>query len=124
MDGVATVGAHVAGMLAPDVRFADILTEQIRLYRELGYSGEWMYHFQGGITGYTLADPTRCTDPEARVVERQAYDYFITITGAKFEEFMLLTEHGLEIASMDPEWPVQRIETPQGKVVVPDVLSR
>jgi antitoxin VapB len=124
MDGVATIGGHVATMLAPGVPFADILTEQIRLYRVLGYSGEWMYHFQGGITGYTLADPTRCTDPDARIVERQAYDYFITITGAKFEEFMLLTEHGLEIASMDPEWPVQSVETPQGNVVVPDVLIR
>ena len=124
MDGVATIGAHVAAMLAPGMPFADILTEQIRLYRVLGYSGEWIYHFQGGITGYTLADPTRCRDPEARVVERQAYDYFITITAAKFEEFMLLTENGIEFASMGPGWPVRTVETPHGVIDVPDVLIR
>ncbi|MGD8474823.1 MAG: M24 family metallopeptidase [Anaerolineae bacterium] len=124
MDGVAAIGAHVAAMLAPGVPFADILTEQIRLYRVLGYSSEWIYHFQGGITGYTLADPTRCRDPEARVVERQAYDYFITITAAKFEELMLLTENGIEFASMGPGWPVRTVETPHGVIDVPDVLIR
>ena len=124
MDGVATVGAHVAAMLAPGALFSDILAEQIRLYRVLGYSGEWMYHYQGGITGYTLADPTRCRDPEARVVERQAYDYFLTITAAKFEEFMLLTEDGIEFASMGPGWPVRTIGTPNGEITVPDVLVR
>ena len=91
MDGVATLGARVAAMLAPGVRFADILAEEKRTYVELGYPEEWHYHFQGGITGYALADPTCCRDPEARAVARQAYDYFLTITGAKFEELMLLT---------------------------------
>ena len=124
IDGTATIGGHVATMLAPGLPFADILAEQIRLYRVLGYSGEWMYHFQGGITGYTLADAARCRDPEARVVERQAYDYFITITGAKFEEFTLLTADGPEIASLGPGWPVRSIQTPKGDIDVPDVLIR
>jgi Xaa-Pro dipeptidase len=124
MDGAANIGGHVAKMLAPGVPFADILTEQIRLYRKLGYSGEWMYHFQGGITGYTLADPTRCKDPGARMVERQAYDYFITITGAKFEEFTLLTEDGPEIASLGPGWPTRTVHTPDGDMDVPNTLIR
>ena len=124
IEAVTTIGAHVAAMLAPGVSFADILTEQIRLYRKLGYSGEWMYHFQGGLTGYTLGDARRCTNPEARLVERQAYDYFITITGAKFEELTLLTEAGPEIASLGPGWPTRTIQTPNGEIVVPDVLIR
>ena len=124
IDTAATVGGHVAAMLAPGVRFADILTAQIGLYRKLGYPGEWMYHFQGGITGYTLGDATRCTDPEARLVERQAYDYFITVTGAKFEELTLLTEDGPEIASLGPGWPTRTIQTPNGEIVVPDILIR
>ena len=124
MDAAATVGGHVAKMLAPGVRFADILVEEKRLYNELGYPDEWNYHFQGGITGYTLADPTRCMNPDARVVERQAYDYFITITGAKFEEFTLLTEAGVEVASLGPGWPTRSIQTPNGEIVVPAVLIR
>jgi hypothetical protein len=106
------------------VRFADILVEQKRLYAELDYPDEWNYHFQGGITGYTLGDAARCLNPEARVVERQAYDYFITVTGAKFEEFTLLTEHGVEIASQGSGWPMRNIDTPNGAIAVPDVLIR
>lgn len=124
MDGVAAVGARVAGMLAPGVRFADILAEEKRVYDELGYPDEWNYHFQGGITGYTLADLSRCMNPEARVVERQAYDYFITITGAKFEELTLLTEDGVEIVSLGHGWPARNVQTPDGEIVVPDVLIR
>jgi hypothetical protein len=123
MDGVATLGARVAAMLSPGVRFADILVEEKRTYAGLGYPDEWNYHFQGGITGYTLADPARCLDPEARVVQRQAYDYFLTITGAKFEELILLTE-GVEFASLGPGWPTRRVDTPGGEFAVPDVLIK
>jgi Xaa-Pro dipeptidase len=123
---VTTVGAHVATMLTPGVRFADILAEEKRLYTVLGYPDEWNYHFLGGISGYTLVDPTRCLDPEARVVLRQSYGYFITITGAKFEELMVLTENGVEIASLpaDGEWPTRVASTPNGDITVPDILVR
>jgi antitoxin VapB len=124
MDGVATIGGHVAKMLAPGVRFAAVLAEERRLYSELDYPDEWNYHFQGGITGYVLADATRCLDPEARAVERQAYDYFITITGAKYEELTLLTEDGIEVASLGPGWPTRSVSTPSGETIVPDVLIR
>jgi antitoxin VapB len=124
MDGVTTIGAHVAAMLTPGVRYADILAEQKRLHVDLGYPDEWNYHFQGGITGYTLADPARCLDPEARAVYRQAYDYFITLTGAKFEELMLLTEDGVTFASLGSGWPTRRVDTPKGAINVPDVLVR
>jgi Xaa-Pro dipeptidase len=124
MDGVAVLGARVAAMLAPGVRFADILAEEKRTYAELGYPDQWHYHFQGGITGYTLADPARCLDPEARLVERQAYDYFLTITGSKFEELMLLTEQGVEFASLGPGWPARKMATPGGEIAIPDVWIR
>jgi antitoxin VapB len=124
MDAVATLGARVAATLAPGVRFADVLAEEKQTYVELGYPEEWNGHFQGGITGYTLGDAARCLDPEARAVERQAYDYFLTVTGAKFEELMLLTEDGLEFASLGPGWPARTVQTPGGEVIVPDVLIK
>jgi Xaa-Pro dipeptidase len=112
--------------LAPGVRFADILAEEKRLYAKYGYAAEWNYHFLGGISGYTLVDPARCLDPEARVVERQSYGYFITITGAKFEELIILTEDGAEIASLPPgtQWPTQVVRTDDGEIAVPEILVR
>jgi Xaa-Pro aminopeptidase len=124
MEAVTVIGANVAALLVPGVTFAEILSEQKRLYTELGYPEEWHYHFQGGITGYTLADPARCLDLRARAVERQAFDYFITITGAKFEELMLLTETGVEFASIGEGWPVKPVQTVRSQIVVPDILVR
>jgi antitoxin VapB len=124
MDGVTTIGAHVAALMGPGVRFADLLAEEKRLYAGLGYADEWNYHFQGGITGYVLADPVRCLDPDARLVPRQAYDYFITITGAKYEECMLLTEDGPETVSLHNGWPTRVLDTPYGQVEVSEVLIR
>lgn len=123
---VTAVGAHVTSMLAPGVRFADILDEEKRLYAKYGYAEEWNYHFLGGISGYTLVDPARCLDPEARVVERQSYGYFITITGAKFEELIILTEDGAEIASLPSgtQWPTQVVWTDDGEIAVPEILVR
>jgi len=123
-DAVQAVGASVATLLAPGVRFAQILEEQIRVYRQSGFGDEWHNHFQGGITGYLLGDPTRCQNQEARAVLRQAYDYFITVTGAKFEELMLLTERGVEISSLGPGWPVRSVRTARGECEIPDILIR
>jgi antitoxin VapB len=124
IDAVIRIGAEVLAMLRPGLRFAEMLEVQKRLYRELGFGEEWRQHFQGGITGYTLADPTLCLDEFAVVRERQAFDYFITITGAKFEELTLLTEAGPEIASLDSGWPRKIVKTHQGPITVPDVLER
>jgi Xaa-Pro dipeptidase len=121
-DAASRVAAETMAMLAPGVPFADILARQKSVYAALGYSDEWHHHFQGGITGYTLADPSRCLNPGARAVVRQAYDYFITVTGAKFEELSLLTESGVELASMDSGWPVRTVETRCGPMTLPDMM--
>jgi antitoxin VapB len=124
MDAVVAIGANVASLLAPGVYFADILAEEKRLYAQCGYPDEWHNHFLGGITGYVLADPSRCLNPEARAVERQAYDYFLTITGAKAEELTLLTENGVEIVSLGEGWPAHQVSTPRGRILFPDVMIR
>jgi antitoxin VapB len=124
IDAVRRVGARVHRMIAPGIRFCDVLDEQKRLYAALGYADEWNLHFQGGITGYTLADPGRCLDARETMRENQAYDYFITITGAKFEELTLLTPTGAEIASLGAGWPVSEVESEGEGVLLPDVLIR
>jgi hypothetical protein len=48
----------------------------------------------------------------------------LTITGAKFEELMLLTENGVEFASLGPGWPTRKMVMPSGDIAVPDVLVR
>jgi antitoxin VapB len=121
IDAVVEIAGRVVALLEPEARFADILTEQKRLYGELGYAEEWRQHFQGGITGYTLADATCCLNSELRVRDGQAFDYFVTITGAKSEDLVLLTGGRAEVASIDSGWPTRSVETGRGVVRMPDV---
>ncbi len=83
------IEAATVSMCVPGEKFSRILEVQKQLYRETGFEEEWRCHFQGGITGYLLADPTLCQDPQAEVAPTQAYDWFITITGAKVEELSM-----------------------------------
>jgi antitoxin VapB len=124
VDGVLTIEGRILGMISEGMHFADVLVEQKRWYSEVGFPEDWRYHFQGGITSYSLADPTQSLNPAARMVMRQAFDYFVTITGAKSEELVLLTEEGVEIASFGGDWPRRAIKTPRGEFEVPDILIR
>ena len=124
IDAAISIAAGVFAMIEPGRRFAEILDEQKMLYREFGFPEEWHNHFQGGVTGYTLADPTCCLNPEARIVDGQAFDYFITITGAKFEELTLLAGGRTEMPSAGPGWPLRKVETQRGVVMAPDVWIR
>ncbi len=120
----ATIEAHVIAGLAPGVLFSDILALEKRLYADLGYPEEWRNHFQGGITGYTLADPTRCMKEGQAIQRNQTFDWFITITGAKVEELSMVTDEGPELPSLGTWWPRLTIEVEGQAVKVPDILIR
>ena len=121
-DCAAGVEARVFLSLEPGLKFAEILENQKRWYQELGFKGEWKYHFQGGPTGYVIADGGRSlTDKVVQV--NQPYEWFITVTGTKTGELTLLTKEGLEISSyINSSWPGLNVSTPIGDVVVPDIL--
>jgi len=123
-DAAANVAARVLLSLEPGVPFSDILAWEKRWYAKQGYPEEWRNHFQGGPTGYVIADAARCfTDKAVQV--NQPYEWFITVTGAKMGELSMLTENGLEIPSFDQSgWPRIKIETELGKIDIPDIFIR
>jgi len=119
----ATVEAFVIASLQPGLRFADILAHQKAWYAQLGFPDEWHFHYQGGPTGYIIVDATRClTDKQVQL--NQAFDWFITVTGAKVEELTLLTSNGPKIVSLGSHWPRLEIQTDQGVFFVPDLMIR
>jgi Xaa-Pro dipeptidase len=114
----ATLEARLLSWLTPGLPFARILEMQKEWYAQLGFPGEWELHFQGGPTGYLVVDAGRClTDTCVQV--NQAFDWFITVTGAKVEELALLTGGGVEIASQAGGWPSMQVPTQQGPFAVP-----
>jgi len=117
----ATIEARIFASLRAGVPFARILERQKEWYAELGFPDEWQNHFQGGPTGYVVVDALR-NQTDTCVEENQAFDWFITVTGAKVEELVLLTPQGVEIASHVSTWPGFPIEMPEETIVVPDLM--
>jgi Xaa-Pro dipeptidase len=118
------IAAAAIALSTPGRTFASILEAQKALYRELGFGEEWHNHFQGGITGYLLADPTLCMDPAATVSPNQAFDWFITITGVKVEELSLTGAKGPEVPSVSGKWPSTSYTYEGRTVALPDILLR
>lgn len=114
---VATLEAHLLDRLVPGLPFSEVFEWQKRQYAELGFADEWRNHFQGGPTGYVVVDALRHSTT-AKVQVNQAFDWFITVTGAKVEELVLLSKRGLEIPSFQSPWPVF---SPESGMSVPDL---
>ena len=107
----------------PGRKFRDILEVQKGLYRQTGFPEEWRNHYQGGITGYILADPTLCMDPDAEVQPGQVFDWFITITGAKVEE-LSISGSKPAVLSACGAWPLKRYEYDGATLDLPAILVR
>ena len=120
-EAACRIQAAAISLCTPGRKFADILEAEKSLYRETGFEDEWRNHYQGGITGYILADPTLCMDPDAQVQPSQVFDWFITITGVKVEELSISgTRPG--ILSACGAWPVTRYEYGGTVLDLPDIL--
>ncbi len=123
-EAVCRIEAAAICMCSPGTRFAEILEVEKQIYKETGFEKEAENHFLGGITGYLLANPALCKDPEAVVSVNQAYDWFITITGTKVEELSLLTGKGVEVASSCGNWPVKEYSWKGKTVNLPQILQK
>jgi antitoxin VapB len=123
-EAACKVAAAAVSLCVPGTRFCDILEEQKRVYGECGYKEEWRNHYQGGITGYLLANPVLCLNPQALVERNQAFDWFITITGVKVEELSITTAQGPEVLSLRGLWPAKEYEGNGRGIRLPEILRR
>lgn len=121
-DAANRVLAAAVSLSVPGQSFAGILERQKQAYRETGFPEEWRNHYQGGITGYVLADATLCNDPKATVTHDQAFDWFVTITGVKAEELVISTENGPEVISTCGKWPLREYSREGFTVKLPEIL--
>lgn len=119
----ATIEGRVISSLREGLKFSEILEKQKAWYEELGVHEGWKYHFQGGPTGYVLVDVHRNQTDKAVQVP-QPFSWFTTVKGAKVEELTLLTEDGVEIASLGDNWPTIEVDTEAGPFTVPGMLIR
>jgi antitoxin VapB len=121
-DAVCTIAARTIAACRPGARFAEILSSQKGWYAELGFAEETENHFMGGITGYIPNDSSLCLDAKAVVRERQAFNWFITITGVNIEDTMITTEQGNEILTSTGRWPLKSFPVRGESIEIPQIL--
>jgi Xaa-Pro dipeptidase len=121
---VCNIEARTIAACRPGVRFAEILTKQKGWYAGEGFAEETENHFMGGITGYIANDSSLCLDDSAVVQERQAFNWFITITGVNVEDTMIITDSGPELLTCTGRWPVKPIEVEGLTLELPQILVK
>jgi len=119
-----SIEAHTINSCNPGRRFADILRIQKGLYQETGFPEEWKKHFQGGITGYVVNDPSRCLDERATIRDRQTFNWYITITGVKVEETLLVIDGKKEVLTSRGAWPVRSYAVEGTELRLPQILLK
>ena len=89
-------------------KWSDILKGQKRCYTEAGMPEEWKCHYPGGRTGYCVSQSDLSLDTHNEIQNREAYDGYITATGAKVEELSVNWDGRFEVLSHTGIWPSKK----------------
>ncbi len=120
-----TIEANTILSARPGAKFYDISMMQKKLYEQFGYANEWEEHFAGGLTGYMANDASFCTNKEAVMVNRQSFNWYVTITGVNVEETMLTSEEdGVELVTVQGIWPEKAYQAGGEEIRLPQIMVK
>lgn len=98
----------------------DVLAAGIAAYGRHGFDAdadEWRRHHQGGPTGYLSRDHVATTAASEPVELGQAFAWNPSVPGLKVEDTVLCGSEGLEVLTVDPEWPTVEVADRRRPVV-------
>jgi Xaa-Pro aminopeptidase len=103
---IANIDASVNLATRPGRTLGEIFADLQRAYADAGYADQWQFHHQGGSTGYNPRDAVATPGNSLRVAENQAFAWNPSITGAKSEDTVLVTDKGIEVLTAhSSDWP-------------------
>jgi Xaa-Pro aminopeptidase len=118
---ILAVEAGYLDALVPGTTLAAAFRAGCQAYGANGFDAdEWRRHHQGGVAGYAGRDPRATNLTDDPIVVGQAFAWNPTGDGAKVEDTVLLTEDGLQLLTVDPDWPT----VSYGGRQRPDILRR
>lgn len=115
--------AQAMAMCRPGIRFADILSERKSIFADYGCAHEFDLHYPGATAGYFIGSAQPLLDNEA-VVDRMAFDWFITVKGAKVEELSVSSPSGAELLSATGVWPTKTYYYKGNTYNLPTILMK
>ena len=104
----ALLEVEAAGLDAtrPGERVGAAVRGMADAYAANGFAAdEWHRHHQGGPCGYAARDVLATPDTAEAVADQQAFAWNPSGEGWKVEDTVLAGAGGLEILSVDPDWP-------------------
>lgn len=123
-DAVSYIEAYCLDMCGKQAYWKEILEGQKRILKERGFGEEWKNHYPGGRTGYFVCQADLSLSEEKKTMKWEAYDWFITVTGAKAEELSVHCEEGVSVFSDTGLWPGREIEAGGSKRRIPQIMMR
>lgn len=79
-------------------------------YRQEGFAEEVDLHHQGGTTGYLSREVVATAKTRVLVEPRTAFAWNPSLVATKIEDTVVSTEEGVEIVTVDEQWPTFEID--------------
>jgi Xaa-Pro aminopeptidase len=123
-EAVRQVSANCMALCRTGTSYRDILEEHKTLLNEYGFPEAWRGHYPGGRTGYFLCQAGHSLDPACRITETEAFEWFITVSGAKAAELTVKDGDKITAASSTDLWPSTDITRHGRTFPIPDIMLR
>ncbi len=106
MQALAHIDAAVNLSTKPGRTLGELFFILQRAYEDQECKDEWKRHHQGGPTGYMNREAIAVPGSDVKVRNNQAFAWNPSIPGAKCEDTILCTSHGIEVLTEhSAEWP-------------------
>ncbi len=120
IDAVAEVEAVAFAASTPGSTVEAGYEAIVAAYARAGHPGAERFHHQGGTCGYLSREVVGRPGVDTPIEANTALAWNPSLPGAKIEDTVLTGADGIEILTVDPNWPVVTVEGRQR----PDVLVR
>lgn len=120
----AIVNSKYQQATKPNTASLEVFDGCKKWYAEAGFEGEWKKHHQGGAIGYDDREWVIYPGIKEMMHNKQAFAWNPTITGAKVEDTIFITENGFEVLTKAADWPYIIVELDGKKYPQPTILIR
>lgn len=108
------VEADIFAATVPGRALREVLADIGEAYAAHGFGTAdrpaWRAHHQGGPTGYLGRDPKATPRDEALVAHGGAFAWNPWVPYAKIEDTIVVDGAGIEVLTVDPEWPTTLVD--------------
>ncbi len=122
LDVVARVDAALIGGTRAGRTMGDMFTLAAESYKAEGFPSAIDEHHQGGSAGYGAREAFALPGNPTPIVLNQAFAWNPSVSGAKSEDTILLTESGVEVLTAIDGWPTVTVSIGDQRIDRPVVL--